>query len=127
MLLFLETLRKAAPVFIGLLITFVSTLFISEKIAFSQGNLIRGRALYGMNCRGCHGESGRGDGPQAALLKTKPLNFTDPRVMDAIQPEKLERSVVVGLPNVAGHNFGHLLSSEEVGDISEYVRSLLRR
>ncbi|MDX2456585.1 MAG: FTR1 family protein [Gammaproteobacteria bacterium] len=34
------------------------------------------RALYSEQCAGCHGMSGQGDGPQAALLEPPPTDFT---------------------------------------------------
>jgi len=127
MLFLSEALRKAVPLLIGSFTIFALTLFISEKTAFSQGDLIRGRALYGMNCAICHGESGKGDGPRGSTLQPKPINLTDPKMMEAIPPERFERVVVAGLPNVTGHAFGHLLTPEEVKNVTDYVRSLSRR
>jgi len=40
-------------------------------------DLPRGTALYATQCSGCHGLIGRGDGPLAATLTPKPVNFTD--------------------------------------------------
>lgn len=40
-------------------------------------DLARGTALYATQCSGCHGAMGRGDGPLAANLTPKPVNFTD--------------------------------------------------
>jgi hypothetical protein len=60
-------------------------------------------------------------------LQPKPINLTDPKVMEAIPPERFERTVVAGLPNVTGHAFGHLLAPEELKHIADYVRSLWRR
>jgi mono/diheme cytochrome c family protein len=35
-----------------------------------------GRDIYGYFCASCHGSSGRGDGPVASQLKTRPANLT---------------------------------------------------
>ncbi|ROH89695.1 iron permease [Stagnimonas aquatica] len=40
-------------------------------------DLAKGTALYATQCSGCHGTMGRGDGPLAANLTPKPVNFTD--------------------------------------------------
>ena len=41
--------------------------------------LVRGREIYFKNCATCHGERGRGDGPNAKNLKGRgPGNLTDP-------------------------------------------------
>jgi mono/diheme cytochrome c family protein len=36
----------------------------------------RGRFLYGVYCQTCHGETGRGDGPTAEVLKIPPTDLT---------------------------------------------------
>jgi high-affinity iron transporter len=41
-------------------------------------SVIEGQALYGANgCASCHGQSGHGDGPLAATLPSKPIDFRD--------------------------------------------------
>ena len=35
-----------------------------------------GRALYADHCASCHGASGRGDGPSAGTLRTRPTDLT---------------------------------------------------
>ena len=89
-------------------------------------DLVRGRAVYGMNCAICHGEYGKGDGPRSTEFQPKPINFADPQVMGPISPDKFEKSVVEGLPNITWHTFGHLLRPDEVLVVAEYVRSLIR-
>ncbi len=121
-----QRLRRSRLAILGWVLAFILTLTLSAGSGFAQGNLIRGRALYGANCASCHGESGKGDGLRAADLQQKPIDFTDPQVMGAITPQKFERSVVQGLPNIPEHTFGHLLRPEEVRDVTTFVRSLLR-
>ena len=40
-------------------------------------DLARGTALYATECSACHGTMGQGDGPLAANLTPKPVNFSD--------------------------------------------------
>ncbi len=42
----------------------------------SKGVLEDGRSAYMSLCASCHGESGKGDGPMAAELSTKPIDLT---------------------------------------------------
>jgi hypothetical protein len=71
-------------------------------------------------------QSGKGDGPRAGEFQPRPTDFTNPQVMQAIAPAKFEKSVVEGLPNVAWHTFGNLLTPRDVGDVTKYVRSFIR-
>lgn len=48
-----------------------------------------GRKLYLIYCSGCHGESGRGDGPAAKALPAKPANHTDGAVMNQLSDKYL--------------------------------------
>jgi mono/diheme cytochrome c family protein len=41
----------------------------------SQELLDKGKTLYGLNCSGCHGSEGKGDGIAGASLNPKPRNF----------------------------------------------------
>ena len=45
--------------------------------AITPAVLERGRGIYKVNCAPCHGESGRGDGPGAAVMKPLPRDHTD--------------------------------------------------
>ena len=42
-----------------------------------QPDLKKGQALYAAQCASCHGKEGYGDGPAAANLDPKPINFHD--------------------------------------------------
>ena len=45
--------------------------------AFDTAQVIQlGKMEYMAQCASCHGESGRGDGPVASVLQTKPLDLT---------------------------------------------------
>ena len=126
MISILQMGKKTWLVMVGFVIIFILNMTMFGKLGFAQGDLIHGRAVYGANCAKCHGEYGKGDGPRAAELQPQPRDFTDPKVMEAIPPEKFERSVVEGLPSRPDHTFGHLLTPEEVRDVTRYIKSLIR-
>ncbi|MBI3014203.1 MAG: c-type cytochrome [Candidatus Tectomicrobia bacterium] len=53
-----------------------------NPVPASAESVANGKKLYGKYCAGCHGESGKGDGPGAPKdLKPEPANFADPRMM----------------------------------------------
>jgi mono/diheme cytochrome c family protein len=49
----------------------------SNPIEATQASIDRGRMLFMSNCALCHGETGRGDGPQASSLPIPPANLYD--------------------------------------------------
>jgi cytochrome c oxidase cbb3-type subunit 3 len=51
-------------------------------------------ATWSNNCTLCHGQIGRGDGPQAAL--TKPRDLTDPKWQAQVSDEQIANSIVQG-------------------------------
>ncbi len=50
---------------------------VSNPIEATEVSIERGRMLFMNNCTVCHGETGRGDGPQAAALSIPPANLYD--------------------------------------------------
>ncbi|MEJ2613876.1 MAG: cytochrome c [Ignavibacteriaceae bacterium] len=66
--------------------------FSSEWIAPASANKLnnpltelseatnKGEKLFEQNCTTCHGTSGKGDGPTADMLDTKPADLTSPKV-----------------------------------------------
>lgn len=44
--------------------------------AENEDAISSGRVLYQIHCQGCHGKSGRGDGPMAEALETAPSDLT---------------------------------------------------
>jgi hypothetical protein len=47
----------------------------------SESNFAAARLLYRDKCSDCHGDTGKGDGPQAIMHDTAPANLTDAKLM----------------------------------------------
>ena len=45
--------------------------------------------VFRVNCAGCHGENGDGNGPALVVLPRKPANFTDAKMMDEMTDGEL--------------------------------------
>jgi len=56
-------------------------------------NLERGKALFAVNCAGCHGPNGAGDGPGAGVLLPKPANLAQHRYL----PDRLNEVLWNGI------------------------------
>lgn len=68
----------------------------------------RGQALYGELCAGCHGATGRGDGPAGRGLDPAPANFADRERMAGRSLFGLYNVVTLGVAGTGMPAFGQL-------------------
>jgi mono/diheme cytochrome c family protein len=52
--------------------------------------------IWSSRCTACHGEDGRGDGPGAAALKPKPINFHRRNWQKVVTDEQIAKAIVEG-------------------------------
>lgn len=71
-------------------------------------DLRRGEALFQTNCATCHGANGTGDGPAAASLNPRPVNFTDRDRAAKRSTFALEQVIDQGLDGMAMASFARL-------------------
>jgi high-affinity iron transporter len=64
-------------------------------------DLEQGAKLFAVTCGGCHGSTGRGDGPVAAALHPKPASFHSADVMDGLTPFKAFNVIRFGVKGTA--------------------------
>lgn len=92
------------------------------------GDPDKGKENYRDFCVPCHGVSGKGDGPMAANLPTKPRNFTDGASMNALSDEHLFKVIKEGGAAVGKSPtmpaWGKQMTDEEIRDIIAYLRTL---
>ena len=94
----------------------------------SQRDVQEGKALFDRQCASCHGPGGRGDGPSAAGLATKPADLTDGRVMNPL-PDEFLVNVIRGGGPAEGlaptmPPFEKFLSEGQTLQVVAYVRTL---
>lgn len=58
--------------------------------------LEQGRGIYKAKCAACHGETGRGDGPAAGVMKPGPRDHTDRAYMSTLSDEDLAKVIQMG-------------------------------
>ncbi len=82
-----------------------------------------GQLVYQQNCQVCHGEKGRGDGPGAASLPTKPFDLT----IHFFQHDEAYHFQTI--LNGRGYmpSFGPRLSQDQIVDVVAYVRLLAQQ
>jgi mono/diheme cytochrome c family protein len=79
------------------------------------------KSLYSEDCARCHGDSGKGDGSDVAMYKTKPSDLTTPRVA-AMKAGEIFWKITTGrLPMPAYEN---RLSETQRWQLVAYLRTL---
>jgi mono/diheme cytochrome c family protein len=86
----------------------------------------QGRPIYKAYCVTCHGESGKGDGPAAGVLKPPPRDHTDRAYMSTLSDEEIGRIIkmggaIKGKPLMPSHP---QFKDPELKALVAYVRSL---
>ena len=87
----------------------------------AQGNLQRGRELYGQACAACHGMNGAGAALGGENIAVSLQNVTPQDVAEAIKIGPGQMPVGGGLTD---YEYGTASSTQEVNDIARYVESL---
>jgi glucose/arabinose dehydrogenase len=94
---------------------------LKSPFAFDLVSEEKGRGLYNMYCRTCHGENGLGDGPAGKDLIAKPSNFHNQRVKkqsDGALFWKMSNG------NQSMPSFKDVLSDEQRWQLVSYLRKI---
>ena len=88
--------------------------------------LEHGRSLYRANCAACHGETGRGDGPGAGVLKPPPRDHTDRAYMRRLSDKQIADVIkmggaIKGKPLMPSHP---QFKESDLAALVAYIRSL---
>ena len=94
----------------------------SNPVDVDEISLERGRLLFQINCRHCHGDEGLGNGPVAAYFKTvPPRNLTDASVVSLTDGD-IFLTITNGKPYMPA--LGENLDVRMRWDVVNYVREL---
>jgi mono/diheme cytochrome c family protein len=88
------------------------------------GSAIAGHTNYVLRCQGCHGTTGRGDGPGAGVLEVAPANFTLDTLLASGNFEAAFQKIRQGGGGVHGSSmpaWAVMFSDGEVWDLVAYI------
>lgn len=121
-------MRWSLPVVVLTFLLLAAASQLSTSAPAAPRDVDAGRAIYERACATCHGPGGRGDGPSAAGLATKPSDLADGRLMNALPAEFLVNVILnggpaeglaVGMPPFKGH-----VSEGQARQVVAYLRTL---
>ncbi|HVR11142.1 MAG TPA: copper homeostasis membrane protein CopD [Thermoanaerobaculia bacterium] len=98
------------------------TSYYASAEPYATASVVRGAAVYAENCALCHGATGRGDGPAAASLPSRPADLTEPHLF-AHSPGDLFWWVSRGMDEGVMPGFAGVLNSDQRWDVINFIRA----
>jgi mono/diheme cytochrome c family protein len=95
--------------------------FTPNPVPPTRDSVAAGGKVFASRCLGCHGQSGRGDGPDASQLRVRPARLCGERVQEQ-SDGLLWWKITLGRRPMPG--FGLRLSSTDRWNVINYLRSL---
>lgn len=80
--------------------------------------------LFQTNCKVCHGDQGRGDGPAATAMPTPPRDLTQRPYKFGCGPGAVASTIESGISESGMPPFKGKLSDDEIWRLAQYVRTL---
>ena len=90
----------------------------------TEEQLVRGKEIYTKICASCHGENGKGDGPAAAVLESKPADFSDPVHSKYYSDQGRMHIIKKGVQGTPMVGWEAALNEEKIHAVYAYIRSL---
>ena len=96
---------------------------VPNPVSATDGSLAAGATVFATNCVACHGEEGRGDGPAAEALETKPADLNAGHVQ-GLSDGALFYIVTHGKPDTPMPAWEEILEEGERWDVVNFMRTL---
>jgi len=99
---------------------------LATRPAPSAASISNGQGLFKRYCQGCHGETGKGDGPAAKFLKGKLPDLSDKTTLAGRTDADVHDVIAKGKKGEGGTMppFDRRLKDPEIQDLIDFTRSL---
>jgi mono/diheme cytochrome c family protein len=98
---------------------------LQNPVAANAASLEAGKKLYAEQCAGCHGETGKGDGPMAGFTgDPTPSDLTDAEWKHGSSDGEIYTVIHDGIDGTAMAPFGKDLKANDIWNIVNYTKSL---
>ena len=116
---------------IGVVTAAVAILVFSPGggVALAGGDAAKGKVAFQQYCAGCHGPTGKGDGPAGAAMNPKPKDLWNKAYNVSMKDDYLVKLIKDGGPAVGKSPLmpkGAGLKDGDVADLIAYIRSLAK-
>jgi len=94
---------------------------MKNPVPVTEEGLAAARDLYLENCARCHGEKGKGDGPEAPMQSVKPADFTNGQMMSEMADGEIFYRISEGRRPMPP--FKRTLSEEQRWELVNFLRT----
>ncbi len=95
------------------------------KTAITDDDRAKARAIFTERCASCHGAGGHGDGPAAANLKPKPIDFHNQNWQKSVTDETMTKAIIFGGRSVG--KSGQMAPNPDLEDEPAIVAALVEK
>ena len=115
---------------VGVAMASLVGLMVTGGVAQAGGDAAKGKAAFQQYCGGCHGPTGKGDGPMGAAMNPKLKDLSDKGFTGSLKDDYLTKLIKEGgqalgkspmMPKMGG-----ALKDNEVEDVIAFMRSLAK-
>lgn len=94
---------------------------MTNPVPRTDAALTAAKAIFDESCANCHGDTGKGDGPDAAMYSVKPADLTDAHMMSEMTDGEIFYKITEGRKPMPA--FKKMLSEEQRWQLVHFVRS----
>lgn len=97
---------------------------LRNPVALDATSIAAGQQLYDKHCAGCHGDTGQGDGSMGEELNPKPANLVDADWTHGSTDGEIFTLIRDGARGTGMKAYSRKLTTHQVWDVVNYIRSI---